>query len=262
MFQNRNIPFRAIIEMVNYMQRYFIDDYIEKGKLVKITGSDVHHIKNVMRFKRGKKVAVCGVNACFLCEISSFVNEHVYLTVIEVLEDNELSVQIDIAQALIRRERFEYMLQKAVELGVHKIIPLVTTNNVVNLDRSKKTAKLKRWNTILKEACEQSRRSKLATVSDILELTKLPYSTYDKVIVAYEKKSGSNDLVDVINEKSEKILLVIGPEGGFTEKEIAFLQLIPNVYLVGLGKRILRSETASLFLLSILGYKYEMEASK
>jgi 16S rRNA (uracil1498-N3)-methyltransferase len=244
------------------MQRYFVEFDLKLNQEFQITGADVHHMRNVMRFSMGEQVAVCNAGKCYLCDIVTVDAKCVTLLAKEFLSNNELPVNVDIAQALIRRERFEYMMQKAVELGARKIIPMVARNNVVKINPNKEETKKRRWEAILKEASEQSQRTIKATIGPTTKLVNLPFKQYDKVIVAYEKEAGSKTLTSVFTKELNNILLVIGPEGGFSDAEITYLKTIPNVSFVGLGKRILRSETAPLFLLSVIGYLYELEGDK
>lgn len=240
------------------MQRYFVEQFDLESKKTSIINQDFHHLKNVMRMKKGDTIIVCHEGICFYGEIISFESEKAIITLTEKLETKKRNLRIDIAQALIRRERFEYMLQKSTELGVNTILPVKMKHNVVKFDEKKAKGKMERWNTITKEASEQAHRSDIAVVSDITTLKAIKYDKYDQVLVCYEVKKGSKVLREVLQKKVESILVVIGPEGGLDKMEIDFLQGIDNVTLVGLGPRILRSETASSYILSVLSYEYEM----
>lgn len=240
------------------MQRYFIEELDLTNKRCLITSSDEHHIKTVMRSKINDTIITCNKEGiCYKAIIKSFSNG-VECTLTEELPSNDLIVNVDIAQAIIRRERFEYMIQKSTELGVRKIIPTKMKNVIIKIDEKKQHKKIERWNTLAKEASEQSHRNNLATVSDILTLKQINYQDYDTVLVAYEKENQSTNLKTVLTKELKNILVVIGPEGGFTPNEIEYLETIKNVELVGLGKRILRSETASSYILSVISYQYEM----
>ena len=171
------------------MQRYFIDKLNEKEMTAILTDGDFHHIKNVMRCKVDDQIIVCDKDgACYKSSIMFFADNIVKCRLDESMSDNDLPVRVDIAQALIRREKFEYMLQKSTELGVNYIIPTITKNVIVKLDGSKADKKVKRWNLITKEASEQAHRSSLSTVTDVIRLEDLNYGEYDKVLVAYEQE--------------------------------------------------------------------------
>lgn len=245
------------------MQRYFINGFLADAKTAFIRGNDVHHIKHVMRQKVADELIVCDQEGrCFLASIASLSNDEVQVDLRKELADTSTLPYITIAQALIRRERFEYMLQKSTELGVSNIIPVKTTNTIIKLDQKAQKKKQERWNLLTKEASEQSHRNSVPTVEAIATLEQLPYEDYDVVLVAYEKEHKSNYLKTVLQKKPMRILVVIGPEGGFTEKEITTLENRKNVHLVGLGRRILRSETASSYILSVLSYEYEMSEQR
>lgn len=240
------------------MQRYFIKEEQIKNNTVTITGNDSHHIRNVMRMKPKDTVIVCNNGVCYYASIKGETNGEVYCDIVEQLPINQKEFQVTIAQGLIRRERFEYMLQKATELGVDEIIPMNSSFSIIKIKHEKSSKKIERWNTITKEASEQSHRSKITKVHEICELHNLPFNEFDLILVAYEKENKSNHLKEVLKTKYKNILVVIGPEGGLSPKEVEFLENQPNTELVGLGRRILRSETASTYLLSVLHYEYEM----
>lgn len=243
------------------MQRYFTKTVDKSNQKALLSSSDFHHIKTVMRNKVNDKIIVCDFSQnCFvsLIEVFDDTSKEVLVALDRELPNNELPLTIDLAQGLIRRERFEYVLQKTTELGVHNIIPVNSKHSIIKLS-NKESKKLDRWNKITKEASEQSHRSVLVTVESIRNSFKdIDYLGYDKVLVAYEKENNSKELANVFTNKIQKILIVIGPEGGLHQDEISFFKSIDNVHFVGLGKRILRSETASSYVLSILGYMYEI----
>ena len=243
----------------DFMQRYFVSEVVSTNNQITITGQDAHHIKNVMRFRVGDEIIVCIPDQpCMQSVIQSFEPTGVLCKMIQPVQNNEMPVQVDLAQALIRRERFEYVLQKATELGVSNIIPIDMKYNLIKWDNNKSDNKLSRWNSITKEASEQSHRNIPVAVTDVKRLTELTFDSYDIVIVADESEAGQATLKDVWLSTYTKILIVIGPEGGFHPDEIAYLSHHQNVKRVGLGKRILRSETASSYLLSVISYVYEM----
>jgi len=240
------------------MQRYFIEKQINENELFTIENNDFHHIKNVMRSKKGDSIIVCNNGVCYYTELMELSDKSVLCKPYELISSQKKDFKVTIAQALIRRERFEYMLQKSTELGVDEITPITTINSIVKVNPNKLDSKVARWNTIVKEASEQSHRSSLALVNNVLSLKELKFNDYDIVLVAYEKEVNSNELKKTLSSKLANLLVVIGPEGGFDQKEIEFLSKFSNVRFVGLGPRILRSETASSYILSTISYEYEM----
>jgi 16S rRNA (uracil1498-N3)-methyltransferase len=241
------------------MQRYFTSKLNQETKTAVLEGADFHHVKNVMRLKVDDQIIVCDLNSnCYLSTIKE-INKEVNVILDKILGNTELPVKVDIAQGLIRREKFEYMLQKSTELGVRSIIPVKGKYSIVQLDQTKLAKKQERWNKITKEASEQAHRNVVVNVEDIKQSYKeIDYSKYDVVLVAYENEVNSTNLHHSLQQIYQKILVVIGPEGGLHPDEIAFFKSIKNVELIGLGKRILRSETASSYVLSVIGYRYEM----
>ena len=242
------------------MQRYFINQIDIENKKALLEGNDFHHIKNVMRSKKNDHIIVCDLlGNCFLSEIDNILDKVIIANLLESIPSMELDVTIDLAQGLIRKERFEYVLQKATELGVSNITPVYSKHSIIQLDSKKTHKKVERWNKITKEASEQSHRNKCVTVSDVKNSFKeLDYSKYDVVLVAYEKENESKNFKNIFSQKYKNILLVVGPEGGLHESEIAYFESLNNVQFIGLGKRILRSETASSYMLSVIGYQYEI----
>ena len=147
---------------------------------------------------------------------------------------------------------------KATELGADTIIPMMTQHSIVKVDPQKASFKIERWNKITKDASEQAHRKTKCMVLPIEELHALKFKSYDIVLVAYEKENMSHSLKYILQKKFKNLLIVIGPEGGLSDEEIQFLSGYGNVEFIGLGHRILRSETASSYILSVLNYEYEM----
>ena len=241
------------------MQRYFIDNIDKTRNTATIQGADFHHIKNVMRSTIGDQIIVCNNAVCYRAKIASFGLDEVHCLLFEEVESPVKLFEVTIAQGLIRRERFEYMLQKSTELGADFIIPMVSQYSIINIDPQKINTKVERWNKITKEASEQAHRNTTTIVTAVTDIKSIKYNQYDVVIVAYEKENMSHNLKQLLHETFKNILILIGPEGGFTDQEVQFLSGFSNVEFVGLGHRILRSETASSYILSVLHYEYEMK---
>lgn len=246
------------------MQRYFITKDIidEKLNIAKISDKEnVHHIKNVMRMNVGDKIILCtNDNFDYLCVIDNISNS-IDLKILEKKENNnELNANITIAQGLVRREKKEEVLRRLVELGCYEYIPVEMERSIVKINKLNENSQ--RVNTIIKECSEQSERGKLMLASSACtfkEFIKLS-NNYDVKLVCFEDSGRSNDtsLVDYENNLENKnVLVLVGPEGGISPNELK--ELDKNGFVrIGLGKRILRTETAPLFIMSILSYFVEM----
>ena len=232
------------------MQRYFKDTKLNEFEL---SDDDSYHIIKVMRNNIGDKVEVVIDKKLYICEIIE-MNKLVKVKKIEeVICDSELPCFVTIAQSLVKEQKMDLILQKSCELGVSEIIPINATRSIVKLDK-KETKKIERWNKILKEASEQSKRIIIPKVKEIMDIKDLVNLDYDiKILCTVNELSMS--LKEVLNKdlNNLKILLVIGPEGGFTDSEEKIL--IDNGFIsTTFGRRVLRTETASLYALSIINY--------
>ena len=167
-------------------------------------------------------------------------------------EDREMETYLTVALSLVNEQKMDLILQKLTELGVSKIIPVKTERSIIKLDDKKETKKIVRWQTICKEASEQSKRTSIPEVTNIMkleELTKLDSEL--KLICSLNDKT--KPLAEYLNKGIKSIMFTIGPEGGFTEKEETFL--MNNGFLpVSLGKRVMRVETAAIYVASIINY--------
>ncbi|MEC9484381.1 MAG: 16S rRNA (uracil(1498)-N(3))-methyltransferase [Candidatus Izemoplasma sp.] len=235
------------------MQQYFIDSMNRKMNTGTITGSDVHHIKHVMRLDVKDKIIVCHEGVCYDSTITDMNDDTVHVSIGKKRLNTELGVTVDIAQALIKKDNFELMLQKTSELGANSIIPLNTAHSIVKLSDKKLPNKLSRWNKITKEACEQSKRSHITEVTPPTTIEDIDLHNYNYVFVLYAKEDNTMFTYDPL-KVTGNILVMVGPEGGFTQEEITYLNQFDNTEVISLGKRILRSETAPLFVLSVIGY--------
>ena len=238
------------------MQRYFAS--INQDYSVSFSKDDEHHILHVMRMKRNDEIEVVCNNKLFLCHIDS-VNPLSVNVIHEIDSDVELNSDITLLFALTKGDKTDLVLQKATELGVKKVALITTERTVVKYENKDIDKKLIRFNRIMKEASEQSHRLVVPELLGIFDLKKLPDTTKcDINYVAYEKDANQVDSIFPCFEKGKSISVLIGPEGGFTEQEIAFLS--NNGFIrTSLGKRILRAETAAIYALSVLGYLLENE---
>lgn len=246
----------------SYMYQFFIDDSQVMDGEVLIKGSDVNHIKNVLRMKPGEKVRVSTENGKnYFCCITELREESVRAEIVEELtEGTELPNKIYLFQGLPKSDKMELIIQKAVELGAYQIVPVAMKNCVVKLDAKKAENKVKRWQEIAKSAAKQSKRSLIPTIEmplryeDAISLA----VQLDVVLVPYENERGMEATRSVVEgiRPGQSIGIFIGPEGGFAEDEIA-LAKSHDMALLSLGRRILRTETAGLAMLSILTYQLD-----
>lgn len=244
------------------MYQFFVEDAQISNGIVTIENEDVKHIKNVLRLKCGEKVRISsnsGEN--YFGEIDTLADRMVLVRILEEHAANtELPNKIYLFQGLPKSDKLEFIIQKAVELGACEIIPVAMKNCVVKLDEKKASAKQTRWQEIAKSAAKQSKRSIIPTVRRPLSYREAleAAAALDVRLVPYENERGmaaTKEAVEAVRP-GQSIGIFIGPEGGFAEDEIA-LAKERGMQLVSLGRRILRTETAGLAMLSILMYYIE-----
>ena len=246
------------------MQHFFVvPDQVRDG-YIEITGSDVNHMKNVLRMKTGEQLEISdGNNKKYLCEIESLEADKVTAQILEEREaENELPSKIYLFQGLPKSDKMELIIQKAVELGAAGIVPVSTKNAVVKLDAKKEEAKRKRWQAIAESAAKQSGRSLMPRVMGLMTLGQafdyIEKEQFALRLIPYEHEAGMEGSRQELSRVApgQDIAVFIGPEGGFDESEIN-LALKKGVRPVSLGKRILRTETAGLAMLSVLMMRLE-----
>lgn len=230
------------------MQRYFI-----KNKDMLLEESDIRHIKKVMRMNINDKIEVVYNNKLHICEITSL--EPFNIKVIEKLdEDKKTKIELTVAVALVKEQKMDLILQKLTELGVSRIIPVSMERSIVKLDKERFNKKKVRWESICKEASEQSKRTNIPIIEDIKSIKDLTKKDADLKLVAStkEKEKLLNYYLQSI-EDCAKIIMVIGPEGGISDKEEDIL--VSNGYnRVSFGNLIFRVETATIYVASIINY--------
>ena len=246
------------------MYQFFVEPSQIQGNRIVITGSDVNHIKNVLRMKPGEKIRVCTRNGQnYFCSISDITESFVRADILEKeAESTELPCRIYLFQGLPKNDKMEWIIQKCVELGVHAIVPVATKRAVVKLDEKKAQKKVNRWNAIAESAAKQSGRGIVPEVLPVMKWKEaLEYARQlDVKMIPYEKAAGINATKQLIGSVSfgQSVGIFIGPEGGFEEAEVEAAKAMGAVP-VTLGKRILRTETAGMTILSILMYHLERE---
>lgn len=243
------------------MQRYFVENFNENG--FKMSSYDLHHIKKVMRMKNGDNIICINESRqVFLCRIVNI--EDGMVEVVEKINQNcELGVSVTLIYALPKSDKFEFVLQKACELGVDRIVPLKSARSIIKTDTKSFMKKYDRFHKILKEAAEQSYRNHIPELMPLISLKEVGAYLGNHNLVAYEEKAKQNEmslLKEVLSKVTigDTITIIVGCEGGFEESEIAYLESL-NVQACSLGKRILRSETAPLYLLSAISYAVELK---
>jgi 16S rRNA (uracil1498-N3)-methyltransferase len=248
------------------VQRYFIDKFNDDNNAI-INGEDVHHITRVMRMGIGDEVICCDTHENIaVCKITEITNETVLITVVKWMEStSEIPIKVTIASGLPKGDKLEYVIQKGTELGAAEFVPFIAARSIVKWDDKKGTKKIERWNKIAKEAAEQSHRTKIPMIKAPQSLKKLiEYSeTFQYKIVAYEEEAKRGEQARLANvfdrlNTGESLFVIIGPEGGLTDQEVSLLT--ENGFIAcGFGPRILRTETAPLYVLSAVSYHFELK---
>lgn len=245
------------------MYHFFVEEEQVNGEDAYISGSDVNHIVNVLRMKIGEELLISVKGDWdYLCKIEEIENDRVNLKLLESMEQRELPIKLTLLQGIPKSDKLEMIIQKAIELGVSEIIPVKTNRVVVRIDEKKTQAKVNRWNAIAQSAAKQSKRSiipkvlKPQTIDNALEIVK----DYGVKLLPYENADGIKKTKDILNSLDSKnnIAVFIGPEGGFEEAEVK-KSTDSGFEVITLGKRILRTETAGLALLSNIMIRLEEE---
>ncbi len=246
------------------MQRFFVEPHQidEEAHQIHITGSDVNHISNVLRMKTGEELWISdGSKYEYRCTIESFEPDEVLLHIVYSQEpEYELPCRIYLFQGLPKADKMELIIQKAVELGAYEIIPVETKRCVVKLDGRKSAKKTARWQQISESAAKQSKRMLIPNVHEVLTFREaLKYAeSMDVRLVPYELARGMQETKEILAgiEPGQSVGIFIGPEGGFEEKEIE-TAIEGGAKPITLGRRILRTETAGLAILSVLMFQLE-----
>ena len=248
------------------MYHFFVPDAGD-GPVITITGADANHIKNVLRMKPGEKIVVSnGSDRDFYCRIAEVLPGEVRAEVLpEEVEESELPAELILFQGLPKGDKLEFIIQKAVELGAARVVPVAMKRSVVKLDEKKQKAKLPRWNAISESAAKQCGRSRIPEVTAVLNWTEAldEAKTLDLVLVPYENARGMAATREALSrlEPGMRAGIFIGPEGGFEASEIEGLTA-GGALAVSLGRRILRTETAGLAALTLCMAALEIRAEE
>lgn len=236
---------------------------VKEGKsFVSITGSDVNHIKNVLRMKESDELLISdGLGNDYACQISSITDDEIFCEVVsKEYSYSELQSKIYLFQGLPKSDKFEHIIQKSVELGVYEIIPVALSRCVVKYDDKKSKSKVERWQKISESAAKQSRRAIIPNVHDVVTLDEALRiaKDIDVKLIPYENFKDLKGTKEIINniKPGNSIAIIVGPEGGLAEEEVKKANEA-GFKNISLGSRILRTETAPLMLLSVLMFNLE-----
>lgn len=227
-----------------------------------ITGKDVNHIKNVLRMRPGERVLISnGMDREYTCVIQELLPEQVNLRIEDIDGPaRELPVKVTLFQGLPKSDKMEMVIQKMVELGTYEIVPVATKRCVVKLDEKKAAAKTKRWNLISESAAKQSKRGIVPKVTEPVSFKKAleMAEAMDMLLIPYEEAKNMERTREILSKikRDMTIGVFIGPEGGFSQEEVA-LATEYGAKAITLGKRILRTETAGMALMSVIMYLME-----
>ena len=252
------------------MPKFFVkENQIQNNKII-IEGQDVNHIQKVLRAQIGQELEICnsenGDN--YLCDIKEFTEKEIICDIkIKKEEITESNIKVTIFQGLPKADKMEYIIQKSVELGAYDITPVEMKRCVVKLDEKTKNKKIARWQKISEVAAKQCGRDIIPQINNIINIKNICnlIQEYDMVLVAYENEE-NNSLKNELNQIKNTILnnqnqefkigIVIGPEGGLEKQDVENLER-SGAKIITLGKRILRTETVALNVLSIIMYELE-----
>jgi 16S rRNA (uracil1498-N3)-methyltransferase len=223
---------------------------------INLDDKQAHHLFDVLRTRTKETVRV--VNAQEEVYLAHPM-EKPFLYIFGKEEVEPRLVNVTLCASLIKSDKFEWMLQKAAELGVSRIVPFVSSNSIIHLDPKKLSKKMERWNSILSSACAQCNRSDMVELMPVGTLENLKEYKSVRNLVAYEKSDGqTSHLAEYLSDNPSSVTVCIGPEGGFEEKEIDALNEMGFVSC-SLGKQILRAETAACYVLSAIEYQTHCE---
>lgn len=245
--------------------RFFIDPHQINWQEKKANISDPeysHKISRVLRLRENDQITLLDGNGLiYNAQIASFFNRNIQCRLLSRRSINsEPALKITIAQALLKGPKFDYALQKNTEIGAFEFIPITTERTIIKIDETESNRELDkrvdRYQKIVRDAAEQSERGLIPKVQNLIsidELTKLNLSSYDLKLVCLERSQNNaiKDILNSIQDKVQKVLIVIGPEGGFTESESKMLTT-KGFTSVSLGKRIYRAETVGTVISTIL----------
>lgn len=234
------------------MQRYFSNKLnVNKFELNK---DDIYHITRVMRMKTGDSIEVVYNSEVYICDLE-IINNEVSATIKSKEENKEIdNIEKVLIIPLLKENKMDLILQKATELGVSKIIPVIMERSIIKLEKDRESKKLERWNKICKEASEQSKRVNIPIITEVKTLKDLENESGLKIVCSTKEKDNTIKKYLNDNEDYNKINIVIGPEGGIASKEEEYLNSI-GFKSISLGNNIMRVETVPIYILSVINYE-------
>ena len=244
------------------MYHFFVNQEQVGPESIRITGPDVNHIKNVLRMGPGEQVLISnGVDKDYLCELDSVTAGEVTAKILSAEEGgSELPARLWLFQGLPKGDKMELIIQKAVELGVYQIIPVETKRAVVKLDKKKEESKLRRWSAVSESAAKQSKRLIIPEIRPVMSFREalVLSGTFDLTLIPFEHAKDMAETREILSgaRPGMDVGIFIGPEGGFEDSEVELAQSL-GAKQITLGKRILRTETAGLAILSVLAFQLE-----
>lgn len=248
------------------MQRYFLEGTYAQQETYELEGNDFHHAAHVMRMTTGQACYLSFSNQeTIIAEVTEIVEDKVLLKEVGKEEmTKEMPYDVTIACGYTKGDKLEWVAQKATELGMAGLIGFPAKASVVKWDHKKLDKKQPRLEKIVKEAAEQSHRQLVPRVSLLTAFSELieEIDGYDIVLVAYEESAKVGEQTQLVQTLqsitcNQRVLVVFGPEGGVMPEEILALEA-KGAKLCALGPRILRAETAPLYLLSAMSYQWEL----
>ena len=249
------------------MHHFFADKDNISGDIIIIDDKDdYNHAVRVLRLRKGERIIVSDTDGTdYICSVDETDGECLRLIIEERAESNhELSSKLTLFQCLTKSDKMELIIQKAVELGVSDIVPVLSKNCVLKLDDKKSESKLKRWQLIAENAAKQSKRSIIPSVHEPVNFKEAVElcEQHDLSLIPYENEAGMTGTCEAIVSLIPgcSVGVIIGPEGGFDPLEIAMAKR-HNISSISLGKRILRAETAAIAVLSLIMIRLEIAES-
>lgn len=242
--------------------RFFLEQEYLRSESVRITGEDAHHISRVLRLKIGDEIECApGTGEIHVVRLTRVEGDLVEGIIVDsYLSSEESPIITRLYQGLAKGDKMDFTIQKAVELGISEIVPYTSRYTVVKLNQAQQKRRLQRWERIAREAAKQSKRARLPIVqplvefSGLLERLEIHRAAGELILIPYEHEKQVR-LQDIECSQPKAVSVLIGPEGGFHPTEVAEV-VERGAHVITLGPRILRTETAGLVALSLVGYRW------